>query len=199
VVERQGTRLGMAAFCDHQDDFAAGPAHPGIAWLDLRDEAAALNAFAAALAGLRARGADWTILSLHWGPNMVWQPSPRFRRLAHAAIDMGWQILFGHSAHVFHGIEWRRGCPILYAAGDLVDDYYVDPGFHNDRQLLFELTLGPHQVERISMTALWIDRCRTLVAGPGERAWTFAQMGRLCAQLGTPVREEDEHLLALPQ
>jgi hypothetical protein len=37
------------------------------------------------------------------------------------------------------------------------------------------------------------------VAGPGERAWTFAQMGRLCAQLGTPVREEDEHLLALPQ
>jgi poly-gamma-glutamate synthesis protein (capsule biosynthesis protein) len=199
LVERKGVRIGMAAFCDHQDDFAAGPERAGIAWLDLHDEAAALRAFDTSLAALRAQGAHWCILSLHWGPNMVWRPALRYQRLAHAAVDMGWQILFGHSAHVFHGIEWRRGCPILYAAGDLVDDYYVDPGFHNDRQMLFELTLGQQRVERIRMTPLRIEGCRTVPAGRAERAWICGRMRELCAELGTCVHDEGASLVTLPQ
>jgi len=94
---------------------------------------------AAALAPLRAEGVRWPILSLHWGPNMVSEPSVRQRRLARAAIEVGWKIIYGHSAHVFQGVELYEGCPILYAAGDLVDDYAVDPAFRNDHQLLFEL------------------------------------------------------------
>jgi poly-gamma-glutamate capsule biosynthesis protein CapA/YwtB (metallophosphatase superfamily) len=195
IIDCKGMLLGMAAFCDHQADFAAGPHHPGIAYLDLEDTATALSAFADALAPLRSAAVDWPILSLHWGPNMVWRPAARFRKLAHAAIEMGWKILFGHSAHVFHGIELYHGCPILYAAGDLVDDYYVDPDFRNDHQLLFELDLAGNALRRIRLHAIFIERCRTVPADPVRRDWTFTRMGSLCGELGTETRRAGEQLV----
>ncbi|MGZ3240659.1 MAG: CapA family protein, partial [Burkholderiaceae bacterium] len=148
ILDCHGIKFGIVAFCDHQADFAARKNHPGIAYLDLDYEAAAVAAFRKALAPLLHAAVDWPILSLHWGPNMVSRPSDKHRRLAHAAIDMGWKILFGHSAHVYQGIEIYHGCPILYAAGDLVDDYYVDPEFKNDHQLLFEMELTRITLQR---------------------------------------------------
>jgi poly-gamma-glutamate synthesis protein (capsule biosynthesis protein) len=199
VVDCKGLRLGMAAFCDHQSDFAAGPQQPGIAWLDLEDEPSALDAFARALEPLRRAKVDWPILSLHWGPNLVWRPSARLKRLAHAAIDMGWKILFGHSAHVFHGIELRDGCPILYAAGDLVDDYYVDPDFRNNHQLLFELELEQTRLVRILLHPLFIDDCRTVPADEVQRRYIFDKMTALCHELGTrPYEQGDMLALANP-
>lgn len=198
IVECQGVRIGMAAFCDHQQDFAAAAHRPGIAWLDLDDEAAALAAFAAALAPLRAAGVDWPILSLHWGPNMVWRPAPQLQRLAHGAIGMGWKILFGHSAHVFHGIELHRGCPILYAAGDLVDDYYVDPDFRNDHQLLFELELADGALRRIRLHPVFIGDCRAVPANAAQRAWIAQRMASLCGEFGTPLRAAGDELLVEP-
>jgi poly-gamma-glutamate capsule biosynthesis protein CapA/YwtB (metallophosphatase superfamily) len=198
IVERKGISFGMVAFCDHQADFAAGERRPGIAFVDLEDEAAALAVFAAALAPLRTAGVDWPILSLHWGPNMVRRPSAAFRRLAHGAIDMGWKILFGHSAHVFHGIEVRNGCPIIYAAGDLVDDYYVDPVLRNDLQLLFELELHGDGLHRIVMHPIAIEACRAAPADAAEMRYIFDEMRLLCVELGTTVHEDGTRLLINP-
>jgi poly-gamma-glutamate capsule biosynthesis protein CapA/YwtB (metallophosphatase superfamily) len=198
IVARKGMTFGMAAFCDHQEDFAAGERRPGIAWLDLDDEAAALAAFAAALAPLRAAGVDWPILSLHWGPNMVRRPRAAFQRLAHGAIDMGWKTLFGHSAHVFHGIEIRNGYPIIYAAGDLVDDYYVDREFRNDLQLLFELDLGRDGLHRIVMHPVAIEACRVAPADAAETRFIFDEMRLLCGELGTRVHEDATRLVINP-
>jgi poly-gamma-glutamate synthesis protein (capsule biosynthesis protein) len=194
IVQRAHQSIGMAAFCDHQADFAAANGCPGIAWLDLDDEAAAIAAFANALAPLLAAGVTWPILSLHWGPNMVWRPAPRLRRLARGAIDVGWRIVYGHSAHVFHGVELYRGCPIIYAAGDLVDDYYVDPGFRNDHQLLFDLRLAHGALDRMVVHPLFIEDFRTLPANPAQREWIFKQMAQLCGELGTPTPVEGDVL-----
>jgi len=185
LVDRHGLRFGMAAFCDHQRDFAAASHRPGIAWLDLEQEAGALDAFGRALALLRAAGVDWPILSLHWGPNMVARPSARFRRLARGAVEIGWKIVYGHSAHVFQGIELHDGSPILYAAGDLVDDYAVDPTLRNDRQLLFELELEDGALRRILLHPLAIADCRASPADAAQAGWSGRRMGELCAELGT--------------
>jgi poly-gamma-glutamate synthesis protein (capsule biosynthesis protein) len=195
VVERKGIRLGMAAFCDHQEDFAASPTRPGVAYLDLEDEEAARRAFSAALAPLRALAIDWPILSLHWGPNMVWRPGARFRRLAHAAVDMGWRIIFGHSAHVFHGVELFRGCPIIYAAGDLVDDYWVDPQFRNDHQFLFELELDIDRLRQLRLHPLLIARCQVAPASGEHADWALSRMETLCREFGTPTRREGRCLM----
>jgi poly-gamma-glutamate capsule biosynthesis protein CapA/YwtB (metallophosphatase superfamily) len=199
IVERRGVRIGMAAFCDHQDDFAATPEHPGMAWLGLHDEAAAIDAFARALAPLRAQGVRWPILSLHWGPNMAGEPSVRQRRLARAAVDVGWKIVFGHGAHVFQGVELYEGCAILYAAGDLVDDYAVDPEFRNDHQLLFALELGEDALERIVMHPLFIRRCRVFPANSAQRAWIAERMRGLCDALGTGIGIDGDALVIKPR
>lgn len=194
VLERDGIRFGMASFCDHQEDFAAGPARPGIAYIDLADEKAALAAFGRALEPLRRDAVDWPILALHWGPNMVFRPQANFRRLAHRAIDMGWKILFGHSAHVFHGIEIYRGCPLLYATGDLVDDYYVDPAYRNDHQLLFELQLSKERLVRISLHPLFISDCQVRRASGAHHELVARWIARSCDELGTHVQRHDGEL-----
>jgi poly-gamma-glutamate synthesis protein (capsule biosynthesis protein) len=199
IVERRSVRIGMAAFCDHQDDFAAADDHPGMAWLGMHDEAAAIDAFARALAPLRAEGVRWPILSLHWGSNMVSEPSPQQRRLARAAIDVGWKIVFGHSAHVFQGVELYEGCPILYAAGDLVDDYAVDPSFRNDHQLLFELVLGEDALERVVMHPLFIRGCRVYRANSAQRPWIIERMQGLCTGLGTGTVIDGDTLVIRPR
>jgi poly-gamma-glutamate synthesis protein (capsule biosynthesis protein) len=189
IVERAGLRFGMAAFCDHQEDFAAQVTSPGMAYLDLSDEQATLALWRRELEALRRRQVDWPILSLHWGANMVWRPTSRFRRLAHAAIDMGWKILFGHSAHVFHGIELYHGYPIIYAAGDLVDDYYVDPEFANDHQLLIELELDAESLQRVLLHPLLIEDCQVRKATGSHFERIVETMGSLCEEMGTQVRK----------
>lgn len=197
VVERRGIRFGMVAFCDHQEDFAAGPDVPGMAFLDLNDEASSCKRVQEGLDRMREAGVEWPILSLHWGPNMVWRPSPRFVRLAHAAIDMGYAALFGHSAHVFHGIEVYKGRPILYSTGDLVDDYAVDPEFENDSQLLFEVSLRRRDLQEIALRPVLIEHCRASFA-VGRRFERIAHRAEtLCAEMGTAVRRENDRLVVI--
>lgn len=196
ILDCLGMRFGMAAFCDHQADFAAQEDRPGIVYLDLDDDFAAITMLRTALEVLQRAAVDWPILSLHWGPNMVSRPSQKFRRLAHAAIDMGWKILFGHSAHVFQGMEIYRGCPIIYAAGDLVDDYYVDPEFKNDHQLLFELKLSRSALQQIYLHPVFIADCRTQLATRGQSDYIVTRMAALCRELGTSVQRDGEKIVA---
>lgn len=190
IVERRGIRFGMSAFCDHQEDFAAGQQRPGIAYLDLNDERGSIAAFRSALDTLARNAVDWPVLSLHWGPNLTVQPAPAFRRLAHAVIEMGWRMVFGHSAHVFHGVEIYRGCPIFYAAGDLVDDYSVHPLLRNNHQLLFEIECERRRLAWIRVHTLVIDACQVLPANPAQSSWIADRFAERCAELGTDVRQE---------
>lgn len=189
-IDCRGIRFGMVAFCDHQADFSAQEDRPGIAYIDLDNEVAAVAQLRRALEPLRRAAVDWPILSLHWGPNMVFRPSMTFRRLAHAAIDMGWKILFGHSAHVFQGIEVYHGCPIMYAAGDLVDDYHVDPKFRNDHQLLFEMDFTRDALRRISLHPVFISDCQVRPATGAQFEHIVQWMTLVCNEMGTRVHRD---------
>ncbi len=189
-IERGGVKMGMVAYCDHQEDFAAGESRPGINHLDLEDEDRVVDRFRRDLDRMREAGVDWPILSLHWGPNMVERPSASFVRLAHAAVEAGCGILFGHSAHVFHGIEIYKGRPIFYSAGDLVDDYYVDPEFRNDHQLLFELEVTRSELRRIHLFPVFISECRTVPAAGESFEYIAQRIAVLCGEMGTRVQRE---------
>ena len=192
LLDRCGMRFGMTSFCDHQADFAAGPNNPGINYLDLHDEERALETFRE---GLEEMGqVDWPILSLHWGPNRVHRPSRKFVRLAHGAIDMGYGIVYGHSAHVFHGVELYRGRPIFYSCGDLVDDYYVDGEFANDCQIVFDLELSAEGLQKLVIHPVHIENCRTVWAAGNAKSFVLQRFASLCSELGTQVLDDEVNL-----
>jgi poly-gamma-glutamate capsule biosynthesis protein CapA/YwtB (metallophosphatase superfamily) len=190
-------KFGMVAFCDHQEDFAAGENTPGIAYLDLSEEATSIKQFELSLHEMKKEKIDWPLLSLHWGPNMVNRPSKQFIRLAHTAIEMGYKLIFGHSAHVFHGIEFYQDCPIIYAAGDLVDDYYVDPQFKNDHQLLFELIILENRVQQIILHPVFIGYCRTAPANQQQFDFIAYRAKKLCREFGVTVEQKGNSLIIL--
>lgn len=192
IITHKGVRFGMAGYCDHQCDFAAGPHTPGMAYINLDDEEQSQRIFRTALNILLDAQVDWPILSLHWGPNMASRPSEKFKRLAHNLVDMGWKIIFGHSAHVFQGIEIYKGCPIIFAAGNLVDDYYVDPAFKNDHQLLFELELSSSSLYSIRLHPVFIEACHTRLATGKQFELIVNSMTTLCSEMGTQVKRKGD-------
>jgi hypothetical protein len=60
------------------------------------------------------------------GYNMQEEPSDTFTNFAQDMVDHGVDVIHGHSAHIFQGIEIYKEKLILYDTGDFVDDYAVD-------------------------------------------------------------------------
>lgn len=199
VFIKKNIKFGMAAFCDHQEDFAADQNKPGVAYINFNSHAIkkSLDDIQAAYRLLEAQKTDYPILSLHWGPNMVERPSSQFVEIAHSVIEMGYKLLFGHSAHVFQGIEIYHGCPIIYAAGDLVDDYYVDDYFKNDHQLLFELEMIDNQINTIMLYPVFINNCKVIPAIGNHFEYTAQRMRYLCREMGTVVNRIDNQYLSI--
>jgi poly-gamma-glutamate capsule biosynthesis protein CapA/YwtB (metallophosphatase superfamily) len=48
---------------------------------------------------------------------------PYEKELAHAAIDAGADIVYGHGSHVVQGVEVYKGKPVLYCLGNFVTDW----------------------------------------------------------------------------
>ncbi|MBI2942085.1 MAG: CapA family protein [Chloroflexi bacterium] len=141
VVTASGVRVAVLALTDNEPGWAAARDRPGTHYIPISTDKPVRQHMANCIDEARQR-ADFVVVSAHWGPNMVLRPPPHHRAFAHMVIDLGVDLFVGHSAHVFQGIEWHDGKPILYDAGDFVDDYAVDPVLRNDWALLFLATLG---------------------------------------------------------
>mmetsp|Transcript_35732 Transcript_35732/g.114319 ORF Transcript_35732/g.114319 Transcript_35732/m.114319 type:complete len:383 (-) Transcript_35732:681-1829(-) len=63
------------------------------------------------------------IVSLHWGPNWGYTPTRAERAFAHALVDAGVDIVYGHSSHHPRPVEVYRQKLILYGCGDFINDY----------------------------------------------------------------------------
>ena len=133
VVEAGGQRVGMLCVADHPHEYAAGPRKCGIAHAELQRGVPDWLLEEMALLSERC---ELTIVYPHWGPNMSSSPASWQRRAATALQDAGASLVAGHSAHVFHGIEWGEGGVVLYDLGDALDDYRVDPVLRNDLGIL---------------------------------------------------------------
>jgi poly-gamma-glutamate capsule biosynthesis protein CapA/YwtB (metallophosphatase superfamily) len=144
----------------------------------------------------RLRGeADLVVAFPHWGANMTSRPERWQERRARELLDAGADMVAGHSAHVFHGIERVEGRPVLYDLGDALDDYAVHPELRND---LGVLTLWRPGAERdLELVGLRLDYCRTELARGTEADWIAARLERACAELRTGVERLDEQRFAI--
>jgi poly-gamma-glutamate synthesis protein (capsule biosynthesis protein) len=194
VIDAGGARLGVAAFTDNEPPFAAGPTRPGTSYLDIGGDPQAGQRVARAAATARDAGADLVVLSLHWGPNMVASPPPRFRDFARAAIDSSVDLVYGHSAHVFQGIEVHRQRPILYDTGDFLDDYAIDAKLRNDWSFVFLLDVEGARMQKLRLRPVRLTYAEVNFAAGDELAAIRTRMRALCGELDTPLTDTEEGL-----
>jgi poly-gamma-glutamate synthesis protein (capsule biosynthesis protein) len=175
--------VAFIAFTDNQPDWAAGTRAPGINYVPVNSADSRTTEL---LDLVRRTKADVQLLvvSAHWGSNWGISVPSGHRHLAHALIDAGADVVFGHSAHIFRGIEIYDGRPIIYSAGDFVDDYAVDPDERNDQSFIFLLQAGAGGPESLRLYPTRIGRMQTRLADRSARA-IAERMQRLSGRLGT--------------
>jgi len=198
IVEAAGVRVGVIAFTDNQPEWAAGSRSTGTNYLPIETDPQTLMRVESAAREARQEGADIVVLSLHWGPNMVQRPSRTFVEFAHAAVDRGVDLVFGHSSHVFQACEIRRGRPIFYDTGDFLDDYAVDPVLRNDWSFIFLVDVEPEATTRIELIPVRLTFSMTNLAVGREAEEILERMEGLSREFGTSFLREDTRLIWLP-
>ncbi|MCA1688306.1 MAG: CapA family protein [Actinobacteria bacterium] len=190
--------VALVAFTDNEPPFAAGPAKPGTNYLPVSLEPGVLRRVEEAVGAARDAGAKTVVFSNHWGPNMVERPREIFRRFARAVVDRGADVYYGHSAHVFQGVEIYRGKPILYDTGDFIDDYAVDPKLRNDRSFLFYVSVEGGDLGSLELFPVVLPYARVELARGSEREAILDRMVSLSAEMGTAFDRREDRLVLEP-
>jgi poly-gamma-glutamate synthesis protein (capsule biosynthesis protein) len=188
-------RVALVAFTDNEPPFAAGPDLPGTNYLPVSLEPEVLRRVEAAVEEARGAGADTVVFSNHWGPNMVQRPSELFRRFARAVIDRGADVYYGHSAHVFQGVEIYEGKPILYDTGDFIDDYAVHERMRNDRSFLFLVSIENGALRHLELLPVILPYARVELAKDAEQEAILDRMESLSAEMGTIFARREDRLV----
>ena len=121
---------------------------------------------------------------------MTAEPARWQRRRARELIAAGADLVAGHSAHVFHGVEEVAGRLVLYDLGDALDDYRVDPELRNDLGIL--PLWRPGADPELELVGLRLDFCETELAYGSEADWIAARLQQACAGLGTAAERVAE-------
>jgi poly-gamma-glutamate synthesis protein (capsule biosynthesis protein) len=190
LVKAGDLMLAVFAVTDNTPEFAAGDRRPGTAYCDVADQAGWWPG-ASDIAAARRGGADVIVLSAHLGPNMVAQPLPRLRRYKQAMIERGVDIVHGHSAHNFQGVERFGPGFILHDTGDFLDDYAVDPTLRNDWSFIFMIEFSGKAVRRLRLYPVRLDFAAVNLAKEEEAAAILSRMKTLSHRLGTHFEADD--------
>ncbi len=185
VVRAGDLDVAVVALTDQAPLYAARANSPGAAFVPLDPDNPLTRQWVGdALSRTRAADPDLVVASLHWGPNWVTEPSATQQAFARWLVDNGVDVVHGHSAHVVQGVEVYRGRPIVYDAGDFVDDYLVKTDLHNDRSFLFELVVADGELAALELSPVEIVDSQVTRAGAGAAAWLRDRMRQLSAPFG---------------
>lgn len=187
ILERKGVRIGILGCTDNEPTWLAAETRPGTRYIAIGDIQALKND----IDTLRAQ-VDILIVSIHWGPNMRERPAKGFVQFAHALIDNGVDIIHGHSAHIFQGVETYRNGVILYDTGDFVDDYYVDPRLRNDRSFFFLVEVSKKGYCSFRLVPVLISNFQVNHAPPEDAQESLRRMQVLSAELNFFTTENTE-------
>lgn len=194
-------RVTTLAMTDNTPEYAADGGTSGTVYVEL-DEGAETGLDAdshpvvdRALAAARRTDPDLLVASLHLGPNMVDRPDRTQERFARWLATEGVDVVHGHSAHAFHGVEVSEGSVLVHDAGDFVDDYRVDARLRNDRSFLFVLSVADGSPRELRLHPVYIDDCAVNEAAGETARWCRETMRDRSEPYGTPFVQEDGALV----
>lgn len=187
-----GVSVYAVAFADAgvPPNWAATEDRAGVSWHAEPTEEVA-DALAERIGSSRREG-ELVIVSVHWGGNWGYEVPPSQRSFARRLIDAGAaDMIFGHSSHHPKGLEVYRGKPILYGAGDFINDYEGIAG-HDEFRPTLALAYFPSfdaagDLVALEARAFQIARFRLSRASSDDTAWLAARLDRESAPVGTRV------------
>ena len=187
IAEVCGKRVGLLSFTDNEPGWEATEDRPGVFYAptDLLDRRA--QKVVEILRGQR-NVCDLLIVSAHWGSNWGYVPETGHVEFAHALVDAGADLIFGHSSHVFRGIEFCKGRPIVFGAGDFVDDYAVDRIERNDQGFIYVAQAPGGLPCGLRLYPTVIRGCRVCRAEGIQERSIAEKMKDLCAAFHTATR-----------
>lgn len=146
VMTVNNIKIGVIGYTDNEPTRKAGHDKPGTNYIKIGDIKAVEND----IKKLR-QTVDLLIVSIHWGPNLQERPPQEFITFAHNLVDLGVDIMHGHSDHIFQAVEDYHGKLIMYQMGDFVDDYMIDPVMRNDRSFLFIVDADKTRIKNVEL------------------------------------------------
>jgi poly-gamma-glutamate capsule biosynthesis protein CapA/YwtB (metallophosphatase superfamily) len=190
ILNRNEIMIGVLGFTDNEPEWKAGPSCCGVHYIDIsvsEDRHGALLD----IAKLK-KESDIVIVSIHWGPNRNEFPEPHFIDFAHEMVEQGADIIHGHSAHNFQGIEIYNHKLILYDTGDFVDDYMVDSYFKNDHSFFFRVEVSKQGIAKLELIPVLISACQVNLSTADDFKWSIERMQYLSGKFGTNVSDQGE-------
>ena len=185
IISKNNFKIGIIGYTDNELTWKATATTPGTNYIQVGD----IKTIKEQIDAIRP-SVDIIIVTCQWGPNMRQQPSQEFIHYAHAIIDSGADIIHGHSAHIFQGIELYKNKIILYDTGDFIDDYAVDPALRNDQSFYFEITVSRKGPERVKLTPVIISNMQVNRATGNEKKEIMLKMQQLSKEMNTIIPDD---------
>lgn len=140
ILRANGTNVGLLSFTDGMSEWATTDDRAGVYYVPSDASSLQWQALLEKVKQAKARS-DFLIVSPHWGSNWGYGVRAIYSVWAHTLIDAGADMIFGHSGHVPRGIEIYKHRPIIYSAGDFIDDYAISEEEPNDEGFVYVLEL----------------------------------------------------------
>ena len=176
VIEIDGTKVGFLSFAATVFPFehAATEIRPGIAeikvhtayqpppnldkpgqppivltWLD----EASRDGMVGHVTALKSK-TDLVVTSFHWGVSNTTNVLSYQRDIAHAGINAGADVVFGHGPHRYQSIEVYKRRPIFYSAGQFLFDDPLRKERHREG-LLVRVVATKQELHSVSFVPTW--------------------------------------------
>ena len=142
LMDAGGITVGILGYDTIKPAYAATASKPG-------SNEMSESRVRADVAAARDAGAQLVIVFPHWGTEYTATTTATQRRLAHAAIDAGADLVIGSHTHWAGGIEVYKGRPIFYSLGDFV--FNITRSEQTMESVIVELTLSGTRLVQVDL------------------------------------------------
>jgi poly-gamma-glutamate capsule biosynthesis protein CapA/YwtB (metallophosphatase superfamily) len=125
------------------------------------------------------------------------QIEPYQKELAHAAVDAGADVVFGHGCHILQAVEVYKDKPIMYCLGNFVSDWIRVRNYKDG--LVVRMVVEGKEVKRVSLVPVTRDddtnNVRMLDPSKGEGAKLLLELKDLSP--GVPLKVSGQEVVLI--
>jgi poly-gamma-glutamate synthesis protein (capsule biosynthesis protein) len=186
ILRRNGLKVGFVGFYEYRKS----DPNAGIFITDISrpDEVVEI------IQGLRER-CDLIVVSLHWGAEHMFHPSPEQIAFARRLVDNGAHLILGHHSHCFQGVESYKHGLIAYSLGNFnFWQWDVETKWFNRLSAILRVGLTCDGVSSYELLPIWVnDRyCPVPIQDEEQKRRAFDHFDRLSRDIVTgAIRSKD--------